>query len=636
MARLALSFGGALIGNAIGGSTGARIGWALGSVAGSIIFAEDTNTQGPRLGDLKVTSSAYGNPIPTVYGTYRIAGNIIWSAGIKETSNTQDVGGGKGGGGSQTHTSYTYSCSFAVGLCTGEIAGIRKIWADSILIYDKGSTATADELAASNQAGITVFTGSELQSPSSTIEAIEGVGNVPAFRGMAYILFDDFQLEKYGNRIPNITCEVVEVGINNEIKTVDFVSSIVTSGGPHTTCLYSDSEKMVVVATEWDSFNGLSGDCQIYVLDTQENVLVGEFVPSVHTAVIPQGSSDTPGFATQAATFSPSLIFYHINENDGSVSQLVYITLVGGSIANFNNFGSIVKQGNSIFLYRYNGAIWKADAYVSGTGVVVYNDATSGFAAPLHCIAASPSYVYGLFTDNTLVKWDHNFNFISSTLVDFITPPNYTHFGGTETELYCEDDNTVWVYSFLWIQKVVSGVYESYRTVESPGYEMFGGWNIDKNIMTSYSATWNLVRQWELNLLNPQTRQLSGVIADLCNEAGVSSDNIDVSTLSTEIKGYTRTSPMSARAGLEPLLNAYNLTAVESDYKLKFEVKQGTYDKLLLDTDLAATVAEIPTADRLTISRVQDTDIPRRVTVSYSEEARNYEPGIQYAQRIKT
>ena len=33
-------------------------------------------------------------------------------------------------------------------------------------------------------------------------------GTVPAYRGLAYIVFNDFQLEKYRNRIPNFTFEV--------------------------------------------------------------------------------------------------------------------------------------------------------------------------------------------------------------------------------------------------------------------------------------------------------------------------------------------------------------------------------------------------------------------------------------------
>ena len=37
----------------------------------------------------------------------------------------------------------------------------------------------------------------------------EGAGNVPAYRGLAYLTFDELPLRDFGNRIPNITAEVV-------------------------------------------------------------------------------------------------------------------------------------------------------------------------------------------------------------------------------------------------------------------------------------------------------------------------------------------------------------------------------------------------------------------------------------------
>jgi hypothetical protein len=41
------------------------------------------------------------------------------------------------------------------------------------------------------------------------IEMHEGAGNVPAYRGLVYITFDELPLKDFGNRIPNITAELV-------------------------------------------------------------------------------------------------------------------------------------------------------------------------------------------------------------------------------------------------------------------------------------------------------------------------------------------------------------------------------------------------------------------------------------------
>ncbi len=41
-----------------------------------------------------------------------------------------------------------------------------------------------------------------------TISAAEGAANTPAFRDTVYAWFHRLPLEDFGNRIPNITCEV--------------------------------------------------------------------------------------------------------------------------------------------------------------------------------------------------------------------------------------------------------------------------------------------------------------------------------------------------------------------------------------------------------------------------------------------
>ena len=45
--------------------------------------------------------------------------------------------------GGQEITTYTYSVDVAIGICEGEISGIRRMWADADLIYD----ASSDEAA---------------------------------------------------------------------------------------------------------------------------------------------------------------------------------------------------------------------------------------------------------------------------------------------------------------------------------------------------------------------------------------------------------------------------------------------------------------------------------------------------------
>lgn len=212
MATLVLSAVGASIGGSLatgflGTALGVAGGFAGGLVGGSIDralgIAPSRRVEGPRLGDLSVQSSAYGQTVPLVYGTMRVAGNVIWATGIRETrqEETQSAGG-KGGGVSVTQVTYTYSVSCAVAVAGRPITGIGRVWADGKLLRGpSGSLAVGGTMR--------VHTGGEAQPPDPLIEALEGMGNAPAYRGLAYVVFEDLQLAEYANRIPNLTFEVI-------------------------------------------------------------------------------------------------------------------------------------------------------------------------------------------------------------------------------------------------------------------------------------------------------------------------------------------------------------------------------------------------------------------------------------------
>jgi hypothetical protein len=89
-------------------------------------------------------------------------------------------------------TEYRYYASFAVALCEGEIAGIGRVWADGTEL--DLSTVT-----------FRVHTGSETQAPDSLIEAREGADSAPAYRGVAYVVFERAALADFGNRIPQLS-----------------------------------------------------------------------------------------------------------------------------------------------------------------------------------------------------------------------------------------------------------------------------------------------------------------------------------------------------------------------------------------------------------------------------------------------
>jgi hypothetical protein len=231
MTSLVLGSVGRAVGGTIGGPLGAAIGSFIGTAIGTSIdnqiFGTDTKLKprlGGRLSELGVQSSAYGDMIPIVYGMVRIAGNIIWSQDIKETAITtsSSSGGGKGGGSgkiSQSSTSFTYSVTLAIAICEGPIDAIACVWADAKVINP-------------NDGVFRLYKGDEEQMPDTLIESMEG--DAPAYRGMAYVVIEDFPLADYGNRIPNFTFEVRKNAISSDeddLPVEDLITSIVMIPG---------------------------------------------------------------------------------------------------------------------------------------------------------------------------------------------------------------------------------------------------------------------------------------------------------------------------------------------------------------------------------------------------------------------
>lgn len=191
MATLLLS----VIGTVVGGPLGGAIGAMVGQQVDARLFAPP-GQRGPRLKELTVTTSSYGTPVPMQFGKMRAPGTIIWSTDLVE--QRQRRGGGKG---RPKVTTYSYSTSFAVALSSRPIQGVGRIWADGNLLRGAaGDLKTGGALR--------IHTGEGDQRPDPLIAAAEGEGQCPAFRGLAYAVFEDLELGDFGNRIPALSFEV--------------------------------------------------------------------------------------------------------------------------------------------------------------------------------------------------------------------------------------------------------------------------------------------------------------------------------------------------------------------------------------------------------------------------------------------
>lgn len=233
MAVLALGFAGQAIGGAIGGSilgvSSAAIGGFIGSTIGGLVdnmLFGGTRVEGPRLDDRRVSVSSYGVTLPVIYGPEnRIGGVVIWSTGLIETVKKTKQGGK--GGPSVTTTEYSYRLSCAVAVADRRCRGIKKIWANQVLIYDRDGTGSPP-VQKSVFAAMRFYQGDGSQMPDPTIEAYQGVGNAPAYRHTAYFVLEDLQLADFGNRLPNLE---VLLEADEEISLTDVVLDLCRRGG---------------------------------------------------------------------------------------------------------------------------------------------------------------------------------------------------------------------------------------------------------------------------------------------------------------------------------------------------------------------------------------------------------------------
>jgi hypothetical protein len=189
-----------LIFTALGSVLGGPIFAAAGALAGGALdmaLSGGGSREGPRLGQLAVTTSSYGDPLPRHFGRLRVPGTVIWATDLVEHS--QSDGGGKG---QPSVTSYTYSCSFAVALGSRAIADVGRVWADGNLLRgDDGMLKVGGSMR--------MYPGTGDQAIDPLIAAAEGAGLCPAWRGTAYVVFEDLQLADFGNRIPTLNFEVL-------------------------------------------------------------------------------------------------------------------------------------------------------------------------------------------------------------------------------------------------------------------------------------------------------------------------------------------------------------------------------------------------------------------------------------------
>ena len=664
---------GMVVGGVIGLFAGGNVmlGVAIGGAIGGYIDPpKGPKIEGPRLNDLSVQSATYGAQIPRIYGTIATFGNIFWVENnqLKETSKTESQDA-KGGGGAET-TTYTYSATFALGLCSGPIAGIKRVWCSGKLIYDAGS-ASVDGLIASQLAvdalmnGITdkgspieaetgrtsvsVYLGTDDQLPDPRMQATLGVANTPAYRGLAYIVFNDFELTDFGNSLMGAQFKVETMQSATWTPVCALTATMTYESFPdidykESTIRY-DNERFYVT---YMLYNGY--DTTLAYIGRQVAIYTNpilEHDPLV--ALDPyEGGINVSNSQHLTVQSDEDIAFFSRGNAIASLNGIVGISASGVVVVDTNFVGiSTLPYADYIFV------VDRGDIYATNMGKLYHIARTVWPEPPIITVSsedfnseafgASENYLFMVVSDgSTVTTTVKKVSRTTLTTVETITYSTDSRWAS----IYVVSDSLFYVMSGVegYVHKWDNGVF-TYALMEYTGPQSFGFRNyirffvISDSLMVFFAADPNYDEIYTATKsVSGGPAQLADIIEAECLSSGLlDSADIDVTLIDEQVEGYKVTQTASIRSALEPLQSTWPFDAIASGYKLKFIPRGQSSVASVTEEELAATAGSENDAIRVTNSREMDIQLPRRVNATYLDINREYDAGTgPGAERLNT
>ena len=124
---------------------------------------------------------------------------------------------------------------------------------------------------------------------------------------------------------------------------------------------------------------------------------------------------------------------------------------------------------------------------------------------------------------------------------------------------------------------------------------------------------------------------LGTIVTDLCGKTGLQPIDLGVAELDQEVQGYMVPRPVAVREALEKLQQAYLFEVIESDWTLAFRRRERDPELTVGDESLAAHEPGNQRPPKLLETRIQEAELPRRITVRYLNRDAGYQPAAQQA-----
>lgn len=693
---------GAAIGFWVGGPQGAQIGWMLGSAVGG--YLDPTVLKGPRLSDATQQTSRDGIPIAFGAGIFPTTGNVIWQGPLVEHKKKQR----QGKGGAVTET-YTYTRSYAIGICQGPIDGLLLIKRNGKIIFDARGGAeltqtyspgsawsilrTILQRAAAERAKFTnrgtIYLGDEAQLPDPTIEAIEGVGNVAPFRGLAYVVVRDDDVTELQGAIPQYEFVVAvngtvkrsaELGnvigqttLDGHVETVSaraWVDGVLITHSPSTAITYSSGAQITqgVLSAELDG-----GVLDIYA-------------PTYNAGM------DSPATSVTPMAFGPGGYLMVADGNFGTLRLMRGGSTVArlkptvgaldgwaygyGSQLYSKQFGNVVAFGDlHVFtlVQLTNGAnnvLFKWPLHELYTGVTLPEATYSGVADDpadiFETMLAVESYAFPWI----LNKGDGTLKQLSAGLVLEATYSPSIDF--STVLAFAVSDGCLFLLRQISFSTIALEQYELGTWAPRGSVSLVGTWP-DRNYAVTVTAGFICVQAGKQvvtveyfggclgtlpdgytalpdvpgfavspsgaivkvdcsvadQVIDRDSPLLANVVAGLLQRAGLETSDYNVSALTEPVYGYRIATEGGADSFLSPLAQAFFFDVAEWDGVLHFVPRGG---------DAVATVGRDDYLENddgaIRFERVQEPELLRKVTVGYLDPSTLYTPTTQKAERL--
>ena len=632
---------GGIVGGVIGFFTGnPLLGVQIGMTVGGLL--DPPKVLGPRLSDLTAQTSTYGAFIPRLYGTVAVAGNLFWIQGNRLIEKEADSGG-KGG---PTVTEFEYFASFAVGLCEGPIDGVRRIWIGGQLWYDAGAGDLTSIIASNEKVDtFTLYTGTDTQLADPLIQADHGVANVPAYRGLAYIVFNELPLKAYGNSLAQaqIKVEVVMSGaisaaLVNKIAVPADAAWHTTYGAPGNQYDAQGVAHYVAAlagspwAPQWVRVIGDDVSVTPLIHDDGEGTpasgSVHSMANSLNTlqycygrldsryAVWGKGGIVSPeydcGSGWQANAFAEGggyayLIKQPTASADYTLVRLPFNDKIIAEIATGTPIYSLLATWNGDALVFY-----RTDAASAPLEIKVYREA-GGVLGLLN------TYTVNLSEPSYLIDTRFSIGHVVGDTLTLISKISATSATIIQINL-----SSMMVTKKLTVTADLSGL----TTALNANLQVIGNLVLFGQKTSSVSTRFH-GNTWNLASISPDTIPLSSIVQSECLKSDLlTAADLDVTELTDPVRGYRVSSLAPLRGGIDPLRKAWPFDAIQQGYKIKFKKRGGASVATITESELDAREAGASPGVQVSNVREMDLVLPRQLTAQYLDAVREYDVNV--------